>query len=426
MQPVRMGLLLVAIVSCASRARVAEERCGSLGAADLATDVLHYDVNLRIGESAADGIAKITMRALSAGQVIALDARDLRVESVHDGAVCFEQDAREVRVRLARPAAAGDERVVSVRYRAPPSGGLKLSSNHAFTVFHTDSWLPCRFDPADKATFTLKLDVPNGWTAVTTAPDRPHSAYVLGFVAAKLEEHRETVGGVELRFLGPRSPEQLTEVFAATAPALRFFVDRSGLPFPGTRYTQALVPIGTGQELAGLSLLPERYADDVLRDAHEDWLVVHELSHQWWGNLVTCASWRDFWMHEAFATFMTAAFKEIRWGRAAYDREVSLATKRYARLRSENRDRALAPSGTPSAEEVGGPLPYAKGMLVLHRLRSELGDAHFFGAVRRFTQEHAGASATTEMLRHAFERESGADLKPLFDDFVFGTKALPD
>lgn len=55
----------------------------------------------------------------------------------------------------------------------------------------------------------------------------------------------------------------------------------------------------------------------MLEDPGADWVIIHELSHQWWGNLVTCRTWKDFWLNEGMAVFMTAAWKEHRFGREA-------------------------------------------------------------------------------------------------------------
>ena len=95
-----------------------------------------------------------------------------------------------------------------------------------------------------------------------------------------------------------------------------------GVPFPGVRYGAAFVAGGAAQELASLSLLGDDYAGGWAAAPAEDWLAVHELSHQWWGNAATCATWGDdFWIQEAFAVFMTAAYKQRRWGEPAYQRE---------------------------------------------------------------------------------------------------------
>lgn len=93
---------------------------------------------------------------------------------------------------------------------------------------------------------------------------------------------------------------------------------------------------------------------------------------------------------------MTAYFREQRWGRAAYDREVSLAFARCQRLVAGGADRPLAPAGSVGSRDVGGRLVYAKGMLIMHSLRNAMGDREFFAAIMRFTTAYWLRPATTE------------------------------
>jgi aminopeptidase N len=400
--------------------------CVPPGEADVEVDAQHYRVALELDASGLAGSADVRLAARSPGSVVALDARWLDIGAVRDrGApACFATEAEHVRVRLARPVAAGEELTLSFDYRARPSPGLHLGPSFAYTAFHTDTWLPCRFEPDDKATLELTVRAPAGWS-VATSTGRPHSAYLFGFAAGRLDETTARTERVALRVLGAKS-DAAQRILTTTTLALPFFEERAGVRYPDASYAQAIVPAQVGQELAGMALLTERYAEDFARDEREDWLVAHELSHQWWGNAVTCAGWRHFWMHEALATFMTAAFKESRWGAAAYQREVELARSRYRKLREAGRDRALCPPGPTRADQAGGPIVYAKGMLVLHLLRRRLGDEPFFRSVARFTTAHFGATVTTEQLRAALEEASGADLSPFFADYVLGTVPLPD
>ena len=88
-------------------------------------------------------------------------------------------------------------------------------------------------------------------------------------------------------------------------------------------------------DLAGVpapSVLEGKSLRSVLDDPREDALIAHELSHQWWGNLLTCADWSDFWLNEGMATYMTAAWKEHAWSRDDYEREMLLARPNIVRL----------------------------------------------------------------------------------------------
>jgi aminopeptidase N len=82
--------------------------------------------------------------------------------------------------------------------------------------------------------------------------------------------------------------------------------------------------------------------EPILNNAQEDWVVAHELAHQWWRNLVTCADWSQFWLNEGVVVFMTAAWKEHKHGRAAYDREMELARRRLQFAKDAGFDKPLA------------------------------------------------------------------------------------
>jgi aminopeptidase N len=171
--------------------------------------------------------------------------------------------------------------------------------------------------------------------------------------------------------------------------------------------------------MATWSALGEDFAASWEADPKEDWLAAHELAHQWWGNAATCPSWGDFWIQEAFAVFMTAAYKERRWGRAAYERERELNRTRYEAFRATGADQALALGPDARAGQLPRKLVYGKGPRVLYILREEVGDPAFWSAVRAFTQAAVHHGSRTSELRRAFEQAAGRTL-PIFDRAVYG------
>src|SRR5262249_44785004 len=116
--------------------------------------------------------------------------------------------------------------------------------------------------------------------------------------------------------------------------------------------------------------------------------------------------------------FMQAAFKEQRFGRAAYDREIALARRRYEEARAKGKDAAL------SGHEVGDAITYRKGALVMDLLRREMGEQAFWAGLRDYTRSHAGGTVRSRDLQVAMERAARRSLEAFFRRAVFGVDPL--
>src|SRR3546814_16397149 len=88
-----------------------------------------------------------------------------------------------------------------------------------------------------------------------------------------------------------------------------FLSAKAGMPLPVADYSQLLVEGDEAQEAATYSVLGSDALPRQPDDPSQDWAIVHELTHQWWGNLITCETLKDFWLNEGITTFMTAAWK---------------------------------------------------------------------------------------------------------------------
>jgi aminopeptidase N len=407
---------------------------------------VHYELEISLdpGKQTVAGDEAITLQGVDGGETsVVLGAADIVVSAVSEDGVplSFEQSGGRVRILFARAAAKGAERVVRILYAGKPARGLKMSAGQAFTAFHTDHWMVCDDDPAAKATLRLALIVPAGLEAVASGRpegredlgdgrtryrfslERPYSSYLFGFaVGAFREAGGGEAGRVALRYLSPSlTPEELARALRETPAILAFFEEHAGVPYPGDAYTQVLLPDGPAQEMANLSVMNDRYGQSVLDDPREDYLIAHELAHQWWGNLVTCRTWSDFWLNEGMATFMVAAFKERFWGRDEYERELGIARIRYQNALAKGEARPLVYTRWKSSDEMGGPVTYSRGALVLHLLRRELGDGPFWSGLREFTRAGAGSTVDSDALRVAMEKASGRDLRDFFKQWVYGT-----
>jgi aminopeptidase N len=149
-------------------------------------------------------------------------------------------------------------------------------------------------------------------------------------------------------------------------------------------------------------------------------LVAHEIAHQWFGDSVTQSTWSDLWLSEGFATYFAALFIRKTDGEDAF--RVYMAKARETYLGNANGTRTpLHDTETQDLMRLLNPNNYQKGAWVLHMLRAELGDSHFFDGIKLYYQQHKNDIASSEDLRAALEKVSGRDLKPFFASWVYGS-----
>jgi aminopeptidase N len=148
-------------------------------------------------------------------------------------------------------------------------------------------------------------------------------------------------------------------------------------------------------------------------------LWAHELSHHWWGDLVTCSTAADMWLNEGWASYNESLYQELLYGTAAY--HAYARTNHYYALRYahivDNGDRALSPMPT---EYTYGPTIYKKGADVARSLRGYLGDSLFFKGIQNYLHDYAFKSASSEDFKNALSKSTGVDLTDFFHDWVYG------
>ncbi|HKQ51280.1 MAG TPA: M1 family metallopeptidase [Pyrinomonadaceae bacterium] len=429
-------LLLSCVGAVVSKAEAAAQR---------SFDVLHYEARVEpdIAQKTVAGEVRITLvsRADKLTEV-EFDCGELTITAVrHIGEdLKFTRSGDRLKITLSRPAKAGEWLRISVEYRGTPRHGIRFfpEREQTYTAFSTSQWMVCVDAPEDRATLRLVLILPsklkavaNGrlvssraWgedkTAYEWMEEKPVPTYTYGFAAGPFRELTERKGQVLLRYLAaPFSDQELRSIFGDTADMIRFFEERAGVRYAARTYTQVLAERGYGQEMSDFAVMGENYGRDVLAKKRDLWLSAHELAHQWWGNMVTCVSWSHFWLNEGIATFMANAYKERRFGREAYLREVEDNRKSYERVRDAGHDKSLVfPDwSNPTADDRT--LVYDKGAYVIHLLREELGERAFWKGLRQYTRAYFGKSVTTADFQAAMERASGKNLSEFFNKWVY-------
>jgi len=357
--------------------------------------------------------------------------------------VNWTHDDDVLRIYLPEVYTAGDTLGVSVNYygtpqpeglfgfqfQTLPDGGNVIAS--LSEPWSARSWWPCKDIPRDKATFTTGVQVKNGQTAVSNgrqmaeAPDSSPESSASTLIADHKQmlaatEAEESVGShwvwweenypistyhfslaisdyeiiedvyvsadgdtLDLRhYVYPDLVAVAAEDFSPLPDMLDFCIEHFGpYPFPGEKYGMALFEWDGAMEHPTAT----SYGSQFLTGDHWfDTIIMHELSHQWFGNLVTPVDWDHIWLNEGFATYVEALWKEHLSG--------PLGAKWFMAARVDFTwwNRPLVGAGYSSNPMYYfGNTVYYKGAWVLHMLRRKIGDELFFETLRTYLDNPA-------------------------------------
>ena len=326
------------------------------------------------------------------------------------------------------------------------------------------SWWPCKDDPPDKATFTATIHVPPGYYAVSNgileenslkresigppgwsenpvwrdmlaahgfdkdANDPfvwyeiyPFSTYHFSVAVCEYEliEDLFTSESDSLtikHYVYPELFEEAMDDFSILPEMIEFCSDRFGpYPFPHTKYGMALFEWDGAMEHPTCTSFGSML---VTGDGFFETLILHELSHQWFGNLVTCADWTHTWLHEGFATYAEALWAEYQRGQTGLE---IFMTQRND----------FTWWNTPLVRDPDNPDPwyyfanmvYNKGAWVLHMLRHVVGDELFYQCLNNYLNApglHFGVATTGDFV-DICSGTVGEDLSWYFDQWLYWT-----
>ncbi len=402
--------------------------------------VLSYNVEVRPSFKDKSISGRVNVKVSSGNDEISFPLYDLMIDSVVESgkSVPYKVENQRLHIFLETRIGNGSKRTFEIAYHGQPKHGLIFGSNYVYSAFSTCEWMICDDDPGQKAIVSFDIIVPETFKTVASGDyvgkskssdglvvhhwteDRPYSSYIFGFAAGDFHEARSKIENIELRYLGVLDDEkQLSRKFQDTEGMLRFFELKAGVLLPHKTYTQVLVPGSEAQENSSFSVLGNDVIDPILTNPQEDWAIAHELAHQWWGNLLTCKSWDHFWLNEGITVFMVAAYKEKRWGKEAYQREMDLSRKRYQRAIDAQFDVPLTYAGAYPSLQIKRAIVYSKGALFMNALRKELGEKAFWLGLKTYTQNNVGQSVVSDDFQKTMEGASGKKLDQIFKKWVY-------
>jgi len=445
----------LALVPVAAEASV-DYRPGSAGAGDPyfpkmgngGYDVRHYGLRIAYDPAARHlvGTATITATAVQDLSRFNLDLRGLTVQSVKvnkKAAKWRRSGAQELVITPAKGLRSGREFTVVVRYSGHPrkisdeplgTSGWIPTSDGAVALgqpFGSATWFPVNDTPKDKATYTFALTVPKNLTALANGEfvsrkvkngkavhrwrmSRPMASELAMVAIGDYKVLRTKKGGLQSVVAFGSSLKASRKTLQAHDRKTRAVLKwQSGLfgPYPFTSTGGIVAELGVGYSLE--TQARPVYDWSTPNRIPPDDLIVHELAHQWFGDSVTPARWKDIWLNEGFATYAEWLWHE-RSGKRTAERSF-----RDAYSAGPDADVWKGVLGDPGRDHIFDNLVYQRGAMAVHALRKELGDDVFFRLIRGWLDTHRGRNVSTADFHAYAEKFSGVQLDGLFRKWVY-------
>ena len=431
---------------------------------------ISYELALtcRIEDHAFDGVVSIKVAVVEPVTTVTLHAAELKVHSasctgVGDAtSIVLNEEATTLTLKFASTLRKG-EAVLKIAFTGQHNnqmngfyrseytdvhGNKKTMVSTQFESIDARKCLPCWDEPERKATFKCSLRVPVHMTALSNMPESrlmshgdgtktvsflesPRmSTYLLAFVVGEFDHVSSlTQHGVLIRVFGPPGKPELGEfALDCAVKALDVYDDTFGQPFPLPKQDMVAIPEFAMGAMENWGLVTYREVDLLIDAAASSRqrqrvaeVVIHELAHQWFGNLVTMAWWDDLWLNEGFATWLETSITDNlypewkMWEQFIIDMQ-GRALKLDA-LRSSHP--IQVPIGdAKEVEQVFDAISYCKGGSVIRMIHAVVGDAAFKEGLREYMATFKYGNATTNDLWAAWAKSSGQPIEELMGQWT--------
>ena len=385
---------------------------------------------------------------LENSDLIYFDASDsLIIDSViyHNDELIFQHLNNEIEISLPESLTTGIFDSIRVYYHGTPVssgfGSFEITPHETGNTIWTLSepygasdWWPCKqtitdkIDSADILVTTpsayrsggpgllINEIVDGDFTTYHWRTKYPMATYLIGISVSNFEvysfyapHHEDSVLFYNLIY--PETFESAVPSIDLIVPSFELFSDiYSDYPYPDEKYGHMQFGWGGGMEHQTMS--------SVSNFNYE--LLVHEMAHQWFGDKITCGTWRDIWLNEGFATYSTWLSFDFSEDPNNYYEAWLTGTRNS--IISKPDGSVWVDDTTTTARIFDGRLTYYKGAWLLHMLRWELGDSIFFKAIKNYITdpELIYDFAVTDDLKKHLESEGDTMLTEYFNDWFYG------
>ncbi len=434
-------------------------------------DLIHTKLDLKFDweKEQVLGKATLTLRPyFYPTSWLTLDAKNFEFHTVRfeDGSpVRYEYDGEQIRINLGREYQKDEEYQLFIDYTASPSatgGSAAITSDKGLFFInprgeegdkpqqiwtqgeteHNSRWFPTIDKPNERCTQEMYLTVEDRFKTLSNGVlvsserredgtrtdywkmDLPHAPYLFMVAIGEFAVVREEWKGKPVEyFVEPEYEQYAKNIFPHTPEMLSFFSEKLNLEYPWQKYSQVAVRdyvSGAMENTTGVIFGEFMQGSDreLIDNLTNDKIVAHELFHHWFGDLVTCESWANLTMNEGFANYSEYMWLQHKYGQDEADYHLLSELRGYV-ASANNEIHPLIHFSHNDKEDMFDAHSYNKGGLVLHMLRTYVGDDAFFAALNKYLTDNEYSDVEAHELRLAFEDVTGEDLNWFFDQWYF-------
>ena len=357
-----------------------------------------------------------------------------------------DANSKELVITFPNTISSGTTNTISISYAGAPDTaeeGFSIDEHNGVPVLWTLSqpfggrdWWPCKQDLNDKIdSIDVFITAPSQYVSVANGVQQSvidngngtktthfqHNykipAYLIAIAVTNYTVFTQQAGTAPnefpiVNYIYPENASSTQNSLAVTLPIMDLFEELfETYPYANEKYGHAQTNIGGGMEHTTVSFMGSFGRN----------LIAHELAHQWFGNKVTCGTWKDIWLNEGLATYLSGLVVEDFDGPASF---VNWKTNLINNITSSNSGAVYLNNfeATNVGRIFSSRLSYNKGAMVAHMLRWKIGDDNFYQGLKNFLADPllAFGYAVTDDLQMHLEATSGMDLTEFFEDWVYG------
>lgn len=409
-------------------------------------------------DSAVRGDVAISF-TLDSKQDVILDfcASPDKVGTVEVNDVAVSCDIRDEHIIIPSQATVAGKNMVRIAFVAGDQS-LNRNDDYMYTLLVPDrarTLFPCFEQPDLKALFTLRLELPAHWEAVSNSAvsgtvvngnrksvqfnrTEPLSTYLFSFVAGKMQRCERTIGGRTIaayhRENDPKRLQQLDIIFSQVAASIDWLEQYTGIPYPFAKYDIIILPgfqYG-GMEHTGATLyndatlfLGEHTTPD--EELQRALLIAHETAHMWFGDYVTMEWFDEVWTKEVFANYFAAEIVEPLFPHINHD--LNWLKTNVASALSEERTAGTTAIKQPldnlnNAGLIYSNIIYCKAPVMMKKLVEIMGEESFREGIREYLSTYAYDNATWDDLVAILDTKCDEDIAG-FSDVWVNKKGMP-